>query len=421
MKADLRLPRGYLVAQRFEAPRVGDLVAAVRAELFRLGLGGRIRAGQSVAITAGSRGILRIAEILKAVIAELAALGARPFVVPAMGSHGGGSAEGQRAVLAGLGITEEAVGCEIRASMDVVELGQTRLGTPVFMDRHAATADHIAVINRVKLHTKLSGEIESGLLKMCLIGLGKAEGARVYHRAIEQHSWMEILGSVYEILLNKSPIGFGLAILQNAYGDIAGLCGVTPQDFWEEEKRLLARATALKGHLPFERADLLIVDEMGKEISGTGMDTNLTGRKPGLRSQITRVFVRDLTEKTRGNAQGIGLADFTTKRLVDRIDFAAVYLNSQTAYRTDSCKIPMHYPTDRQVLAVATAMSGIEDPAELRWMWIKNTLEIEQVVVSEAYAGELESRPDLSIVKGPFAIALDSQGNLLSPFVADRT
>jgi len=421
MKVDLLLPRVYLVEQRFAAPRETDLGAAVHRELSRLGLGQKIRPGDRVAITAGSRGIRHIGDILRAVVAELTALGARPFIVPAMGSHGKGTADGQRAVLADLGITEAHMGCEIRATMDVVEIGRTRLNTPVFLDRFAAEANHIAVVNRVKLHTKLTGEIESGLLKMCLIGLGNCQGARTYHRAIEQHSWMEILESVYEILMNKAPIGFGLAILQNAYEDIAELSGVAPVDFWEEEQRLLSRARGLRGRLPFEDADLLIVDEMGKEISGTGMDTTLTGRKPGLRSKIARVFVRDLTEKTRGNAQGIGLADFTTKRLVDRIDFAAVYLNSQTAYRTDSCKIPMHFSSDGEVLRVATEMAGIESAAALRWIWIKNTAEIDKVLVSEAYAGELERRPDLAVLQGPLEIALDPEGNLLSPFVANRT
>jgi hypothetical protein len=344
-------------------------------------------------------------------------LGARPFIFPAMGSHGGGTAEGQLKVLANYGITEKAMGCELRATMDVVEIGKTGMGTPVFMDRFAAEADHIAVVNRVKPHTKLIGPVESGLLKMCLIGIGKREGARVYHRAIDRYSWIEIVNSVSDALFKNSSIAYGLAILQNAYEEIGDIVAVKPEEFKVCEPKLLERAAEMMGKIPFQDIDLLIVDEMGKEISGTGMDTNITGRKEGSPMKVVRVFVRDLTKKTRGNAQGIGLADFTTRRLVNGIDYHALYVNSQTAYRTDSCKIPMTFETDREAITTAMEMAGIDTPEEYKVVWIKNTLELEMILVSEAYKERFSGHSSFTAVQGPMEIQFDIKGNLISRFI----
>jgi hypothetical protein len=415
MKEKLPLPRGYLVEQRFARPTVANIPATVRSELAGLRLPDQIRPGQTVAIGAGSRGIRGIAEIVKTVVDEIKALGASPFIVPAMGSHGGGTAEGQREVLASCGVSEERMGCPIRATMDVVEIGRTRLGTPVLLDRRAAAADHVAVVNRVKPHTKMIGKIESGLVKMSLIGLGNREGARIYHRAIDRHSWTEIFESAYEVLLRRSPIRFGLAAVQNAYEEIAKLTAVSAHDFLRLEPELLEEAKRLMGRLPFEDVDLLVVDEMGKEISGTGMDPNITGRKESSPMEVARVFVRDLTERSRGNGQGIGLADFTTRRLVDRIDFDALYLNSQTAYRTDTCKIPMTFDTDREALRVATQMAGVEDPAGYKLVWVRNTLQLERIFVSEAYGSRLEKEHASSVLRGPLEVEFDGDGNLISP------
>lgn len=410
------LPRALLVKQRFPRPKVADPGEAARAAIRGLGLGAEIRPGSSVAVTAGSRGIHNLTSILRATVDELRAQGALPFLVPAMGGHGGGTADGQRAVLHRIGVTEEALGCEIRASMEVEEIGRTRFGTPILMDRQAFSADAVAVVNRVKPHTKFSGEIESGLLKMCLIGLGKQRGARVLHRAIDRDGWMQVLETAWEVILKRAPLLLGLAVLENAHGETAEVAALRPADFRSEEPRLLARARGLMGRLPFNEADLLIVDRMGKELSGTGMDTNVTGRKPGCSVRVAHLFVRDLTEKTQGNAQGIGLADFTTRRLIERIDRQATYLNSQTAFRTDSCKLPMYLDTDREVLNVATAMAGLEIPGNYRLQWIQDTLRLDRVVVSEAYAKELEEREDLEVQGGPFPIEFDPDGNLITPF-----
>jgi len=413
----LSLPRIYKIQQHFKGPEVLDIAAEIKNELSSLNLSDKIKANQRVAITAGSRGIKDIDKIIKAVVDEMKALGAEPFIIPAMGSHGGGTAEGQKEVLANYNITEETMGCEIRSSMETVIVGTTSLGTDVFLDKHASEADHIAIINRVKPHTKLIGEIESGLMKMCLIGIGKKEGARTYHRAIDHHNWMDIVNSVADTVIENAPITFGVAILQNAFENIGILKALKPEDFYTAEKELLKDARNIMGKLPFQDVDLMVVDEMGKDISGTGMDTNITGRKDGSSMNVVRVFVRDLTEATHGNAQGIGLADFTTKRLVDQIDFHAMYINSQTAYRTDSCKIPMYYDSDQDVLRVAVDMAGIENSTDYKLVWIKNTLELEEIYVSEAYINELSNKDNIEICGGPIEIQMDDYGNMISPFV----
>jgi len=415
MNASVRLPQVYCIRQQFEGPTVDDIPGAVKEELGKLDLVEKIRPGETVAITGGSRGIANIDTILKAVADQMKALGARPFIIPAMGSHGGGTAEGQIEVLARYGVTEQAMSCPIRATMDVVEIGRSEFGIPVFLDRYAAEADHIAVVNRVKLHTKFIGKVESGLMKMCLIGLGKREGARAYHRAIDRHSWDEIVGSVAGIVREKAPIAFGLAILENAFEQTARLAAVRPEDFPTVEPELLKQSADMMAQLPFHDVDLLIVDEMGKDISGTGMDTNITGRKDNSPMQVLRLFVRDLTEKTHGNAQGIGLADFTTRRLASKIDFRQLYINSQTAYRTDTPKVPMTFDTDREVINVAMDMIGLSPPEDAKIVWIKNTLELADIIVSEAYLSRVAEHDNLTVVGGPFEIEFDSEGNLARP------
>jgi hypothetical protein len=412
----LSLPRIYKVEQHFKEPEVLNIAAEIKKELSSLNLSDKIKSKQTVAITVGSRGIKNIDKIIKAVVNDMKALGAEPFIIPAMGSHGGGTAEGQIEVLANYNITEETMGCEIKSSMETVVIGTTTLGTDVFLDKFASEADHIAIVNRIKPHTKLIGEIESGLMKMCLIGIGKREGARTYHRAIDHYNWMDIVNSVADTVIENAPIAFGLAILQNAFENIGMLKAVKPKNFYRTEKELLKDARDIMGKLPFQDVDLMVVDEMGKDISGTGMDTNITGRKDDSSMKVVRVFVRDLTEATQGNAHGIGLADFTTKRLVDQIDFNAMYINSQTAYRTDSCKIPMYFPSDKEVLCVATEMAGVEDISDYKFVWIKNTLELEEIYVSEAYIKDLKNNSEVEICGGPFEIQMDAQENMISPF-----
>ncbi|MDP6467585.1 MAG: lactate racemase domain-containing protein, partial [Pirellulaceae bacterium] len=272
-------PLMFRVRQTFERPRVDDIPAAVDAQLSQLELSKTIQPGQSVAITAGSRGIANIHLIIKAAVDHLRAIGAEPFIVPAMGSHGGGTAEGQRKIIECYGITESYCGCPIRASMETEVVCEAEEGFPVHFDRHAFTADHVIVCGRVKPHTGFTGDIESGLMKMMLIGLGKHAGAKVYHRAIKDNSFGQIVRSVAREVLSKCRIAAGLAIIENGYDETAKIAAVAPSDFEEREKELLVEAKQWMPRLPFKTADLLLIDEIGKNISGTGMDTNIVGRK----------------------------------------------------------------------------------------------------------------------------------------------
>ena len=278
-------PKLLRVRQKFERPRVEDAATAVRAELERIELGRTIRPGQSVALTAGSRGIANIPLVLRTVAAFLKGLGARPFLVPAMGSHGGGTAEGQRHLIESYGITEEYVGAPIKASMDVVSLGSTAEGFPVVLDKHAAAADHIGVVARVKPHTGYHGPIESGLMKMMMIGLGKHAGALTYHRILLEQPFDQVVRSVGRTMVAKAPITFGLALVENAYDETARIEAVRPAHFEPREEALLVLARQWLAKLPYRDADLLIVDEIGKDISGSGMDTNVVGRKRAFRLQ----------------------------------------------------------------------------------------------------------------------------------------
>jgi hypothetical protein len=408
------------IRQQFERPRVEDVAVAVGRALETLDLGCSIRPGQTVALTAGSRGIANIPLVLRSTVALLKGLGAQPFLVPAMGSHGGGTAEGQRHILESYGITEAFVGAPIRASMDVIALGETAEGFPVVLDRHAATADHIGVVARVKPHTAYHGPIESGLLKMMMIGLGKHQGALTYHRMLLEHPYDQVVRSVGRTVRARAPITFGLALVENAYDETALVEAVAPADFEPREEHLLAKARHWLARLPLPKADLLIVDEIGKDISGSGMDTNVVGRKRAFRQQnlsdqpeMRHIFVRGLSEKTHGNAAGIGLADFTTTRLVNAMDYRATVINCLTAGYPEGANLPVHFATDREVLDAALAIIGTRPAREARVLRIRNTLCLEDIEVSEPCLAE--PRPAGSSffpVTSAFDVAFDGEGNL---------
>lgn len=408
-------PRMYRIRQEFDLPAVNDIPAAVRDEIERLGLSSDIKKGDTVAVTAGSRSITEIVTILRTVIGVLADLGAIPFVIPAMGSHGGGTAEGQVELLRRYGITEESVGCPVCSSKETVNLGITDLGFPVLIDRIAYEADHIVVLNRVKPHTRFTAPVESGLVKMCLIGLGKTEGARIYHRAIDRFGWRDVYSQSFRILSENTRLLFGLALIENAHKKIGSIAALRPDRFLIDEPLLLSSARSMMAGIPVADIDLLVVDEMGKDISGTGMDTNVTGRKDGHSSIARCIFVRDLSAKAGGNSLGIGLTDFTTKRLVDKIDHHAMYLNARTAYRTDACKIPMTFESDIEAIEASAFMCGIVDPAQFRVVWIRNTLELDTFHVSEACIHDVKKNRSLAIETGPIDIFTDPDNNLLTP------
>ena len=302
-------PQIFRVRQTFERPRVEDIPGEVEAQLGRLQLGRTVRAGQSVAITAGSRGIANIHLVIRAIAQHLKSLGALPFIVPAMGSHGGGTAEGQRKIIEGYGITEDFCGCPIRASMETVVVCQATEGFPVHFDKQASGADHVVVCGRVKPHTGFVGDIESGLMKMMLIGLGKHNGAIIYHRAIKDYSFGQIVRSVAREVLAKCRIVAGVAVVENGYDETAKIQAVAPHEFEDREKELLVLAKRWLPRLPFQTADVLLIDEIGKNISGTGMDTNVVGRKyldhvarEDEWPKVRNIIIRGLTHETHGNA-----------------------------------------------------------------------------------------------------------------------
>jgi hypothetical protein len=413
-------PKFFRIRQQFERPRVEDVEGTVRAQLERLNLGQVIRPGQTVALTAGSRGIANIPLILRATAAFLRKLGAKPFLVPAMGSHGGGTAEGQRHVLESYGITEEFVGAPIRASMDVVSLGTTAEGFPVVLDRYASEADHIGVVARVKPHTGYDGPIESGLLKMMMIGLGKHAGALTYHRILLDHPYGPVVRAVGRQVRAKAPIAFGLALVENAYDETAVVEAVPPDAFEEREEQLLVLAKRWLMRLPLSQADLLIVDEIGKNISGSGMDTNVVGRKRAFRAQpatsdqpqMRLIYVRGLSEKTHGNAAGIGLADFTNVRVVKSMNYRATTINCLTAGYPEGAFLPVHLETDRDVLDAAFAIVGTRAPEEARVMRIRNTLRLEEMEISEPCLAEPNRRTTFSVVGPAPSPYVDAQGSL---------
>lgn len=415
----MQLPSIFRVRQTFDAPRVADVAAETQAQLARLKLGQRIKPGQSVAITAGSRGIANIKLITKAIVDHVKSLGAEPFIVPAMGSHGGGTVEGQRQVLASYGITEAFCGCPIRASMETVVVCQTAEGFDVHFDRHAFGADHVIVCNRIKPHTDFVGDVESGLMKMMLIGLGKHTGAKIYHRAIQDYSFGQIVRSVAARVLESCRIAAGVAIVENGYDETAQIVAVAPQEFEARETELLVTAKRLLPRLPFEQIHLLVIDEIGKNISGTGMDTNVVGRKFHVHRaartetpKVKRILIRGLTEATHGNAAGIGLAEFCTRRAVEQTNIEATRINCLTAGHISAAMMPLDYPSDRSAMEAALPTVGMVEPADTKIVWIHNTLELREVECSAAYWDEAQSRSDLEILGKPRPWPLDPAGNL---------
>lgn len=415
----MSFPRMIRVRQTFDATRVDDIPGEVEDQLARLGLGRKVKPGQTVAITAGSRGINNIALIIKAIVDHVKGLGGVPFIVPAMGSHGGGTAEGQREIIEGYGITEDFLGCEIRASMETVIVEMAKQGFPVHFDKHAASADHVIVCGRIKPHTGFVGEVESGLHKMMLIGLGKHAGALVYHRAIIDYSFGEIIRTVADVVLRRCKVLCGVGIVENAYDETGRIEAVPPEKFYERETALLKLARQWLPRLPFNKVDLLVIDEIGKNISGTGMDTNVVGRKYNDHAatekddvSCKRIFVRGLTDETHGNACGIGIAEFTNQRTIDQVDIKITRINALTGGHPTAAMLPVAFPTDRESVGAALATVGLIEPAKARVIHITDTLHVAEVLVSEAYLSELEGRDDLEIVEGPFEMEFDSSGNL---------
>jgi hypothetical protein len=416
----LEYPSMFRVRQILERPLVQNPAAETERQLARLNLASRVKPGQSVAVTAGSRGIANIQHITKAIVAHLLALGAKPFIVPAMGSHGGGTAEGQRAIVEGYGMTEAFLGCPIRASMETVTICRTAEGFPVHFDRQAFEADHVVVCGRVKPHTNFVGEVESGLMKMMLIGLGKHEGAKIYHRAIQDYSFPQIIKSVAGEVLARCRILCGIGIVENGYDETAKIEAVLPDQLEVREKELLVQARQWMPKLPFDRVDLLIIDQIGKNISGSGMDTNVVGRKFNDHRaaedewpKVKKIWVRGLTEETHGNAAGIGMADFASSRAIEATNWHITKINCLTGGHITGAAAPAHYDTDREVFDAALQSIGLVEPPQARILWIRNTLHLAEVECSAIYLDEARQRDDLKIKSDPRELEFSPEDNLV--------
>ncbi len=416
------LPKMVRVRQKIYAPKIGDYTSALRSELEKAGLKERIKPGAKIAITAGSRGIAHIAEILATIVDEVKKAGGKPFIVPAMGSHGGATPEGQIAILKSLGITQESVGAPIYASMEVEEVGRLENGLPVYMDKLALRSDGIIVVNRVKPHTDFKGKIESGLMKMMVIGLGKQKGAETIHR-YQLEGYHKLIPEAARLIMEKAPIIMGVAIVENAYHEIAAIRALKPDEIEREEAKLLELAKDLMARIPFKEIDVLIVDEIGKDISGVGMDTNVIGRfwtspkeNEPRAPKIRRIVVLDLSEKSHGNAVGIGLADITTKRVFSKIDFEATFMNCLTSTWPEPAKIPPFLPNDRDAILMAIRCCGPIDPLKAKIVRIKNTLDLEYMWISESLCELVKQDKELSkrieILGEPEEMQFDVLGNL---------
>ncbi len=406
---------------RPSAPAIEDAEGAVRAALAPVLAASPLPAGARVAVTCGSRGIDRIAEVTRGACAVLREAGAQPFVVPAMGSHGNATAEGQRRVLADYGVSEATAGAPLISSLETVCLGRTAEGVEVFMDRAAFEAGFVLLVGRVKPHTTFDGEMESGLFKMLAVGLGKLEGARIFHAHAMRWGFGPVLVAMGRLALQSRRIWAGLGLVENDQHRLAEVAAAPACEIETLERRLLARARLLYSRLPFRELDLLIVDQMGKDISGTGMDTKVIGRTPhpdisplageGM-TQIRRIYVRDLTAESEGNATGVGFADIIHRRLFEKVDLATTYTNGRAALAFNAMRLPMHFATDREAFQFLIGNLGAPPPETLRAVRIRNTLAVSEFLAAPACAALLAGN-DLYQVLPAQPLEFDPQGDLI--------
>lgn len=423
---DQKFPRMIEVRQNFPASAPLDLPSAIEQQFVAAGIAEGISPGMKIAVGVGSRGIANLRQIVQVTLNLLIRAGARPFIVPAMGSHGGATPEGQAKVLAEYGITPEELGVPIETSMEVRRIGTTPGGVDVVFSAVALQADGVVVINRVKPHTDFHGALGSGIQKMLTIGFGKHEGAANAHRAAMRMGHEKVIRDIAGEILKTVPVLCGLAIVEDQHHQTTEVHVIRPENIFSEENRLLEKARTLMPRLPMDEIDLLIVDRIGKELSGTGMDTNVIGRgilgysaslaSDDARSpRIFRIFVRDLSSHTNGNGIGIGLADFTTTRLVRELDLRATYINALTSLGLPTVNIPIHFETDCETIRHAIASLASKTPEHLRVVRISDTLNLDRLLVSEACLDSLRSDSDATVVGTPAPMEFDASGNLL-PF-----
>jgi hypothetical protein len=411
-----RLWRTICAPSRPSLPDVGE---ALRDALSGSVMSRLPRAGR-VAIGAGSRGLSNLAALIRGLVEQVRAAGAEPFVVPSMGSHGGATAEGQLQVLKSLGISEQAIGAPILATMEVQQVGQLPDGTAVCIDRNAAQADAIIALNRVKAHTDFSGPFESGIMKMLAVGFGKEVMARRLH-AGGTSGLRELIPESGQTILRSAPVSFCVAVLENSRGRTCQIEALLPDEVKSREPQLLLEAKRLGPGLPFEQADVLVVGQMGKDVSGTGMDPHVIGRRkiegePEPESPRVKVLVvLSLSAGSAGNAIGLGLADLTTRRLVDAVDWKATWHNGLVSGFLERAKMPIVLDSDLEALETACDLLTPRRPDELRLGLIKNTLDPGELLASDALADELQSKQGVEIWPDPVELSFDAQGNLIWP------
>ncbi len=409
----IELPHMVRVRQQLHyAPLKGDVYHVVFEKFQDESVWKRlIRFSQQgkAAIGVGSRGIEKLKDVVKAVVSVLKQLGMEVFIVPAMGSHGGGTEEGQKRILASYGVTEESMGCQVIASMELVNLGHVSKGMPVYFDKEASRCDVVVAINRIKPHLEINGEIGSGILKMLSIGFGKVQGAATLHTYGAEDLSAAITDAA-NLIIARIPLIVGVGLLEDGYGQLSSIQVITSQDIEEEEKKLLKQAKNLMPHLPFDEIDVLVVDEMGKNISGSGVDINVVGRKKQASTKIRCIVVCDLTPESHGNAAGIGLVDIITQRLSRKIDFRATYINCVTARALNAAKLPMVADTDEMAIKLALYLSG-RDPGDIRLARIKNTAKLDIMEISQKLVIETDKVQSIS---EPFQYQFDSTGKLVN-------
>ena len=412
----IKIPKIIKVKQKFNRDKIIDVESEIKKQLEFGNFKQKIKKGRTVAITAGSRGIGSYEIIMKTIVNFVKENGGIPFIVPAMGSHGGGNSKGQKLMLEKLGITEESMGCEIKSSMEVIEIGKTIKNLPVYIDKNAFDADGIILINRVKSHTSFRGKYESGLIKMLAIGLGKRQGADITH-SLRFEKMAENIEESAKVSFGKLNILFGLATIENAYGEVNEIEIMNKNEILEKEPILLKKSKELMGRLYFDNIDVLIVKSMGKSISGTGMDTNVIGRYHTKAASggpnITKIGVLSLSKESNGNANGIGLADFTTRKLYNSINFESTYMNAITSTEPNSIKIPMILDNDKYVLKACAKTCGIINYEDIKLIIIENTKNISEIYMSKAAYEAVNNKNLVETIGDYFNIEFDNEGNLL--------
>lgn len=412
---NIKLPQIMKVSQTFDNTKLDDVEGDLNQKLIYKNIKDKIKPGMKIAITGGSRGISFYKELMKTIVSFVKKCGATPFIVPSMGSHGGGTSEGQENMLKKLGITKESVGCEIISSMDVVEVGRTSKDLPVYIDKNAANADGIILLNRVKLHTSFRGKYESGLIKMMAIGLAKRKGADMTH-FLRYENMAENLVEVGKIALNNLNIICGVASIENGYNEVADLFVLHKDEILQEEPKILEKSKRLMPRIYLDDIDVLIVNEIGKNISGTGVDTNIVGRfhtnaASGGPNTVKLGFL-DISEKSGGNGNGMGLADFVSKKFFRKIDFESTYINAITSTEPNSVKLPLVLDNDKYVFQGCVKLCGVKNIQDIKLVIINNTKELDEIYMSKS---AFENTVDKSKVKKEselFDIPFDEEGNL---------